>query len=303
LNVCKQYLDAYFKLNINFGENMRYGICNKPLVPLYEAAKFCLGAVDLASGVADELLYGWLVRINDEDKAEYNCARVTTEYGYSGYVDLSDLMIIPAPAEMEKYGNVYYVDRHSMDILCEPKVTARPLMTLHRGSFVRAKSLQNAKDDWLSLVLNNGTVGFVQACMLKKRPIMSMRNDSRLRQAIVASARGYMGTQYRWGGKTPLGIDCSGLTFMSYFENGIYIYRDAKLMNGYPVRKIPNHKMEAGDLLYFPGHIAMYLGKGQYIHATARAGSFGVVINSLNPQALDFRADLYEKLEAVGSIF
>ena len=57
-----------------------------------------------------------------------------------------------------------------------------------------------------------------------------------------------------------------------------------------------------GDLLYFPGHIALYLGNDRYIHSTARAGSDGVMINSLDPAAPDYRADLREKLYAVGRI-
>ena len=84
---------------------------------------------------------------------------------------------------------------------------------------------------------------------------------------------------------------------------GILIYRDARMVEGYPVHEIAASEMKPGDLLYFPGHIAMYLGNGSYIHATGKAGSGGVVINSLNPSAADYRADLADSLYAVGSIF
>jgi hypothetical protein len=313
---------------------MRYGICNKPVVPLYETAEFCRDTIGPASGVADELLYGWVVKINDDEKMNVNnCARVTTEYNYSGYVDLDDLKICPDSHWAKSYdeavrqvsggvhpdshwtksydeaagrigGEISYVDRNFVDILCEPKVTARLLLTLPRGSFVRVNSPDDGSDGWISLLLNDGTVGFTQACMLKPKPASPLMTDNdRLRREVVMSARSYLGCGYRWGGKTPQGIDCSGLAFMSYFENGIHIYRDAKLKAGFPVQEIPLSRMEAGDLLYFPGHVAIYLGKGQYIHATAKAGSFGVVINSLKPHAPDFRADLHESLAAVGSVF
>ena len=90
---------------------------------------------------------------------------------------------------------------------------------------------------------------------------------------------------------------------MCYMYQGILIYRDAKIMYGFPVKEIPFHEKERGDLLYFPGHIAMYIEDDRYIHATARAGSDGVVINSLNPNDPDYREDLAKSLYAVGSIF
>ena len=124
-----------------------------------------------------------------------------------------------------------------------------------------------------------------------------------LRARAVEVALSYQGTQYRWGGKSPLGVDCSGLTFMAWFFCGVSLYRDARLVDGFPARPIPFEARKPGDLLYFPGHIALYLGNDRYIHSTARAGSDGVMINSLDPAAPDYRADLREKLYAVGSVF
>ena len=100
-----------------------------------------------------------------------------------------------------------------------------------------------------------------------------------------------------------MGIDCSGLVSISYLLNGVVIWRDAQIQEGFTVRHIPRGAMGPGDLIFFPGHVAMYLGEGRYIHATARAGSDGVVINSLDPAAPDYREDLAQSLTAVGSIF
>ena len=47
----------------------------------------------------------------------------------------------------------------------------------------------------------------------------------------------------------------------------------------------------------------MYLGNDRYIHSTGKAGSDGVVINSLNPKDIDYREDLASTIKQVGSIF
>ncbi len=91
---------------------MRVGICNKPIVPLYETAQFAEGWPEAVAGIADELLYGWSCQIHDEtekypqeaeENSAYNrqrlqeerkrCLEVTTEYGYTGYVRQEDLII------------------------------------------------------------------------------------------------------------------------------------------------------------------------------------------------------------------
>ncbi len=307
---------------------MRVGICNKPIVPLYETAQFAEGWPEAVAGIADELLYGWSCQIHDEtekypqeaeENSAYNrqrlqeerkrCLEVTTEYGYTGYVRQEDLIIYNKEPCMPENILIRYICRNCVDILSMPRVQGKVLMTLYRGSYIRISDSFCGEDGWREVILNNGSIGYIQDVLFKeitpaRKPERDLfSQDIEFRRSIVNSAMAYLGVQYRWGGKTPLGIDCSGLAFMSYFENGISIYRDSQIMEGFPVQKIPNHMMDKGDLLYFPGHVAVYLGDGKYIHATAHKDSYGVVINSLYPWDRDFREELYEKFYAVGSVF
>jgi len=188
------------------------------------------------------------------------------------------------------------------DVLSGPQVQAWPLLSLPRGALVRP--VDAPADGWQRVALCDGREGYTRSSFLRPhRTTPSPGGEDDLRRAITETAMDYYGTQYRWGGKTPCGIDCSGLVFMAYLLNGVVIWRDAEIKAGYPIREIPRTRIKRADLLFFPGHVAMYLEDGTYLHATGRAGSDGVTINSLDPAAPRYRADLAEGLLAVGSLF
>ena len=128
-------------------------------------------------------------------------------------------------------------------------------------------------------------------------------SEEAFRDAVCAQAKKYQGTEYRWGGKSGRGIDCSGLVSSAYMQCGVLIYRDARIVEGWPMHQIPFADKKRGDALYFPGHIALYLGEGRYIHSTGASASGGVVINSLDPADPLYREDLVKSLYAVGSVF
>ena len=61
--------------------------------------------------------------------------------------------------------------------------------------------------------------------------------------------------------------------------------------------------MKKTDLIFFNGHFAMYISNDNYVHSTAKNGSDGVVINSLNPKHENYREDLACGAKQVGSVF
>lgn len=256
---------------------------------------------DRQSERADEALFGMVVEALDAPCPGW--LRVRTHYGYTGFAEARRLL--PGEERASAWAALpkAVVTKALGDVLAAPAVESPPVLSLTRGAVV---SPQGGPDErgWQKLTLPDGREGYTKRSFLGPYyDSPGFGEENALRAAIVETALGYLGTQYRWGGKTPLGIDCSGLASMAYLLSGVVIWRDAKIKEGYPLRPIPPEDMKPADLLFFPGHVAIYLGEGRYVHATARDGSDGVVVNSLDPAQPDYRPDLPELLTAVGSIF
>ena len=84
--------------------------------------------------------------------------------------------------------------------------------------------------------------------------------------AIIAAAYSQLGVPYVWGGTTPgVGLDCSGLTQYCYRQAGIAIPRNSEDQAAFG-RKVPVSEASPGDILWRPGHVAIYIGDDRYIH-------------------------------------
>ncbi|MCI2105864.1 MAG: C40 family peptidase [Intestinimonas sp.] len=251
--------------------------------------------------MVDEALFGWPVTILENSRDGWCLVR--THYRYTGYAPASCLL--PGNSNAARWADLtrQVVRKGVCTVLAAPFVQSWPMATLTRGALVASRGEPDEKG-WVKVSLPDGREGYTKISFLGKyyeKPAFD--SEQALRAALASTAAEYLGTHYRWGGKSPLGIDCSGLAFMAYFLNGVIIYRDAAIKEGFPLREISRNDLKPGDLIFFPGHVAVYEGKGSFIHSTGFAGSDGVVRNSLNPAAPDYRADLDRSVTGVGSIF
>ena len=90
------------------------------------------------------------------------------------------------------------------------------------------------------------------------------------RAAIIAYAQAQVGKSYVWAAEGPDSFDCSGLTMMAYAQAGIQLEHSssAQLLAG---DHISASEAQPGDLLWWPGHIAIYTGGGRMIGAQTPA--------------------------------
>lgn len=269
-------------------------IVKTTLCPLY-------GQPDRRSPLLDEALYGMVLTVLDSPAPGWY--HVRTHYRYEGCAPADCLELDEEKtAAWEELSKQVVLMKNVCDVMASPKVQSYPLVTLTRGALV--SPVGDPEAGWQKVLLCGGQTGYTRSSFLSEFFDAPSHDDEKsLRSALLETLRLYNGTSYRWGGKTPLGIDCSGLVSMAYLLNGIVIYRDAQIREGFPIRPISRSEMKRGDLLFFPGHVAMYAGNGVYYHATGAAGSDGFSVNSLDPNADGYREDLDKSLTAVGTYF
>ncbi len=108
-------------------------------------------------------------------------------------------------------------------------------------------------------------------------------------KSIIAHAKTFSGTKYKYGGTTKKGMDCSGLIYTSFKKENVILPRTSKTMatQGKPVSL---KKVAVGDLLFFKtnkrknviSHVGLVVqtkGAIKFIHAST---SRGVIVSSLN---------------------
>ena len=85
----------------------------------------------------------------------------------------------------------------------------------------------------------------------------------------VAVAMSFIGTPYRWGGRTRAGIDCSGLVQQALMACGIACPRDSDQQREGLGHRVDVSNLKRGDLVYFPGHVGIMADASNLLHANA----------------------------------
>jgi len=173
--------------------------------------------------------------------------------GYVGYVAETDLAAASAPPR-------WRVTASSTFVYARADLKSPVRETLPMNAKVNAP-VAGVEDAYAEL----STGGFVFARHLA--PLEATADD------FVTVAERFLGVPYLWGGRTPLGFDCSGLVQAALALTGVPVPRDTDMQEaglGTPVKVTATLQgLKRGDLVFWKGHVGVMENAVGLLHANA----------------------------------
>lgn len=204
-----------------------------------------------AAETVSELLYGEPIAVYDSQ--EGFCRVACGRDRYLGYLPLAAISHqLPEPTHrlIALRAHLYAQPRVDSERLCELALNT-PL------------AVARIREGWAEVRLKD-TRGYLKVALL--RPLGQLLAPSPA--SVVALAKAFLYTPYSWGGISAWGLDCSGLVQTVYAAHGIALPRDAD-QQARVGRELDVAAARPGDLLFFPGHVAISLGGSRVVHANA----------------------------------
>ena len=209
-----------------------------PVLPLRREPRF-------DSTLDTEALFGETVTVYDESEG-WAWVQISRD-SYVGYMPSEGLgRRIIAPTHRIATLRTY--------IFPQPDSKSPPLALLSLNALVSASGM-----DGKFLALESG--GFVYAPHAV--PVGETAAD------FVAVAEAFLGTPYLWGGRTSVGLDCSGLVQLAAEAVGIIVPRDADMQAAEIGERVESTRLRRGDLVFWEGHVGIMTGGKDFLHANA----------------------------------
>lgn len=230
-------------------------------------------------------LMGFPVKILDSE-GEWN--KVETIDGYEGYI-IDNTLVALTPEAYNQWKSLPRVVVTVHKELAITDVRGAQVSDVVPGAILGYGGICPSDSSMVVVVLPDGRKGLLDAGALTD--ITDWSRQPLSVDDAIAYGMDNLGAPYLWGGMSPKGMDCSGLTWTAYWLNGRLLQRDASkqaLMGD----KITDWKqLKAGDLAFFGNpktgritHVALLRDdKGNFVHSSAGR----VRLNSLDPSALD----------------
>jgi len=222
-----------------------FGICNLAIIPLRaEAAD--------RSEIVSQVLFGEHFEVIEEYK---QWSKIKLQYdGYEGWVDSKQFKKIAESDYKQLCKDAVVLNADLVEYITGPDNLLIPIPLGASLSFLSHSEINTDHFDFEGMKVSG---------------IKPKAN-------IVQTAFMYLNAPYLWGGKTPFGLDCSGMTQMVYKLNGYHLLRDAsqQATQGEALSFI--EESEPGDLAFFDNeegkiiHVGIIMENNYIIHASGK---------------------------------
>ena len=211
------------------------------------------GKPDAAAGMETEALRGEAATVFETTENGFAWVQLQGD-SYVGYIEAASLGA-PDPAPTHRVSAV------RTPVFSRPDIKSPPLALLPLNAMVSVVGEAEDRNARYALLASGGAV-----------VAQHLAASGAFEEDFVAVAERFMEAPYLWGGKTALGLDCSGLVQTALAACGMAAPRDTDMQEttlGSPAD--PAGGFRRGDLLFWKGHVAIATGPGEIVHANARS--------------------------------